>query len=63
MIHVAGATKGVTYEDFRKANVMPTENLLKALLAQHPTVERFTLVSSMAAYGPSAVGQPIAATG
>ena len=58
VIHVAGATKGVTYEDFRKANVMPTANLLKALLAKHPGVERFTLVSSAAAFGPSAVEKP-----
>src|SRR5579862_2456601 len=27
VIHVAGATKGVTYDDFRRANVMPTEHL------------------------------------
>ena len=26
--HVAGATKGVSYDDFRRANVMPTVNLL-----------------------------------
>src|SRR5262245_3086264 len=27
VFHVAGATKGVTYEDFQQANVMPTRNL------------------------------------
>jgi nucleoside-diphosphate-sugar epimerase len=58
VLHVAGATKGVSYEDFRKANVMPTENLLKAVSSKHPSLERFTLVSSLAAYGPCAVGQP-----
>ncbi len=58
VLHVAGATKGVTYEDFRKANVMPTQNLLKAIAAQHPLLERFTLVSSLAAFGPSAAEKP-----
>lgn len=59
VLHVAGATKGVSYEDFRKANVMPTENLLKAVVSSHPSLERFTLVSSLAAFGPSAAGQAL----
>lgn len=56
--HVAGATKGVTYEDFRLANVMPTENLLDALSSAHPGVQRFVLVSSLASYGPSSPSRP-----
>ncbi len=59
VVHVAGATKGVSYRDFQRANVMPTENLLKAIAAKHRDLERFTLVSSLAAFGPSAVGQPL----
>src|SRR4051812_4850930 len=31
VLHVAGATKGVTYDDFQRANVMPTRNLVEAL--------------------------------
>jgi UDP-glucose 4-epimerase len=58
VFHVAGATKGVTYEDFQRANVMPTKNLLTALTREHPGVKRFVLVSSLAAYGPSAPGRP-----
>lgn len=58
VLHVAGATKGVTYEDFRRANVTPTENLLAALRVAHPGVARFVHVSSLAAYGPSAPGVP-----
>jgi nucleoside-diphosphate-sugar epimerase len=57
--HVAGATKGVTYDDFRLANVMPTENLVQALVAKHPGVKRFVLVSSLAAYGPSSPSRPL----
>ncbi|HEY4119440.1 MAG TPA: NAD-dependent epimerase/dehydratase family protein, partial [Byssovorax sp.] len=58
VVHVAGATKGVTYEDFRRANVMPTENLLAALERAHPGVKRFVHLSSLTSYGPSAPGKP-----
>lgn len=57
--HVAGVTKGVTYRDFTDGNVMPTENLLRALEASHPGVSRFVLVSSLAAYGPSTIARPL----
>lgn len=59
VFHVAGATKGVTYEDFRKANVVPTENLLRALEKAHPALKRFVFVSSMTSYGPSSRTRPI----
>src|SRR4051794_38282873 len=36
VFHVAGATKGVTYEDFQRANVMPTVNLAEAVRSAHP---------------------------
>lgn len=62
ILHVAGVTKGVTYKNFRDANVVPTENLLKAVAAKHPSLERFVLVSSLAAYGPTQVGQPLEET-
>jgi len=62
VFHVAGATKGVTYEDFQRANVMPTKHLLQALTNAHPDVKRFVLVSSLAAYGPSRPGQPLRET-
>lgn len=58
VFHVAGATKGVTYSDFQRANVMPTENLLEALTHSHPEVKRFVHVSSLTAYGPSHPDRP-----
>lgn len=58
VLHVAGATKGVTYEDFRQANVMPTKNLLDACKKEHPSVKRFVHVSSLASYGPSTPTNP-----
>ena len=53
VLHVAGATKGVTYADFQRANVMPTRNLIEALRDAWPEVRRFVHFSSLAAYGPS----------
>ena len=62
VFHVAGATKGVTYEDFQRANVMPTKNLLAALLEGHTDPKRFVLVSSLTSYGPSRPGKPLRET-
>jgi nucleoside-diphosphate-sugar epimerase len=53
VLHVAGATKGVTYEDFRRANATPTRNLIEALRDAYPEVRRFVHFSSLTAYGPS----------
>jgi nucleoside-diphosphate-sugar epimerase len=58
VFHVAGATKGVKYQDFQRANVMPTENLLKATKRVHPGIRRFLHVSSLTCYGPSTVTRP-----
>ncbi len=58
VFHVAGATKGVTYEDYRRGNTVPTVNLIEALAQAHPGVKRFVFVSSLTAYGPSNLGPP-----
>ncbi|MGB3050156.1 MAG: NAD(P)-dependent oxidoreductase [Polyangiales bacterium] len=58
VLHVAGVTKGSSYEDFRLGNVMPTRNLLAALRREHSDAKRFVLVSSWASYGPSATSAP-----
>lgn len=58
VFHVAGATKGVSYDDYYNGNVLPTQNLLAALRDAHPGVKRFVHVSSLAAYGPSNDGPP-----
>ena len=59
VLHVAGVTKGRSYEDFWQGNVMPTRNLLSALQQAHPDLKRFVLVSSLAAYGPSSLSHPL----
>jgi nucleoside-diphosphate-sugar epimerase len=58
VFHVAGATKGVNYADFQRANVMPTRNLLRAAREEHPSLTRFVHVSSLAAFGPSSPTRP-----
>jgi len=58
VLHAAGVTKGSTYGDFREGNVLPTRNLLAALRRQNSSLDRFVLVSSLAAYGPSASSAP-----
>ncbi|MSP26090.1 MAG: NAD-dependent epimerase/dehydratase family protein [Myxococcales bacterium] len=62
LIHVAGATKGVSYEDFARANVTPTRSLIVAAERAHPELRRFVLVSSLAAYGPSTAARPCTET-
>jgi nucleoside-diphosphate-sugar epimerase len=58
VLHVAGATKGRTYDDFHRGNVVPTANLLAAVRDGHPGLARFLFVSSLACFGPSAPGRP-----
>ena len=58
ILHVAGVTKGRSYADFERGNVMPTKNLLAAA-KESSALERFVLVSSLAAYGPSSRHQPL----
>lgn len=58
VFHVAGATKGVHYEDFERGNVMPTRNLGLALRNTHDQVGRLLHVSSLTVYGPSPRDEP-----
>lgn len=58
VIHVAGVTKGSSYDDFHSGNVVPTRNLLEALRSGHSDTKRFVMVSSAASYGPSASSAP-----
>ena len=57
--HVAGATKGVTYEDFQRGNVMPTRNLLEATKRAHPGLRRVVHISSLTAFGPAGPEGPM----
>lgn len=59
ILHVAGVTKGRSYEDFQRGNVRPTRSLLRALQRTGVSPRRFVHVSSLAAYGPSSPGHPL----
>ncbi|MFT5355727.1 MAG: UDP-glucose 4-epimerase [Polyangiales bacterium] len=58
ILHVAGVTKGRSYADFERGNVMPTKNLLEAA-TESSSLKRFVLISSLAAYGPSSRQRPL----
>jgi len=58
IFHVAGATKGVSYDDFRLGNVTPTQSLLDAVRQKHLGLQRFVHISSLTAYGPSTPEAP-----
>ena len=62
VLHVAGVTKGRTYDDFQRGNVMPTRNLLGAVRAARPELRRFVHVSSSTSYGPSMPDAPLRET-
>ena len=56
VIHAAGGGKAHTPESFFQNNVLPTQHLISALTNHH--VEKFILVSSLAAVGPSPANEP-----
>lgn len=55
VIHAAGATRGLSYNDFYDANVRLTQRLLAAFSQESlaRNLKRFVLVSSQAVVGPS----------
>lgn len=59
VFHLAGATKAFNAQAFHQANVLVTQNLLKAAMTADANLLRFVLVSTQAAAGPSAGGAPV----
>lgn len=60
VIHIAGQTAGKNEEDFRRGNEGATRNLVDAVLAYRPNIQRFTHISSLAVCGPAASAeQPV----
>lgn len=51
--HVGGAVTAKNWEQYKKANVQNTINLLEATLIASPQIKRFLFVSSQTASGPS----------
>jgi nucleoside-diphosphate-sugar epimerase len=56
VFHLAGLTKAKREEDFFCANAKGTENLLRAVSANVPSLKRFVYLSSLSAVGPSGNG-------
>jgi dihydroflavonol-4-reductase len=60
VFHSAGLTKAKTPDEYFRANVEGTKNLLKAVRSANPGLRRFVLLSSQTAAGPSPTKTPIA---
>ncbi len=58
VVHAAGLVKARSPEQFHGVNAGGTRNLLDAVDRAAPRLQRFVLVSSLAAHGPSEDGQP-----
>jgi dihydroflavonol-4-reductase len=58
VIHCAGTTKAVQAADFFTGNQLGTRNLIAAVNRRGAQIERFVLISSLAAAGPATANQP-----
>lgn len=61
VFHCAGVTKAKHARDYYTVNHLGTRNLLEACARYNPGIEKFVLVSSQAAAGPSPDGRPVEA--
>ena len=59
IFHCAGLTKAKHARDYYIVNHLGTKNLLEACARYNPGIEKFILVSSQAAAGPSPDGRPV----
>lgn len=59
VFHCAGLTKAIRSRDYYLVNHLGTKNLLAACVRHNPGIEKFILVSSQAAAGPSLDGSPV----
>jgi nucleoside-diphosphate-sugar epimerase len=59
VFHCGGLTKARHARDYYLVNHLGTKNLLEACVRHNPGVEKFILVSSQAAAGPSPDGRPV----
>ncbi len=59
VFHCAGLTKATHIRDYYIVNHLGTKNLLEACARYNPGIEKFVLVSSQAAAGPSPDGCPV----
>lgn len=58
VVHCAGCTKASQPSDYSRINRDGTANLVDAVNARHPLIERFIHISSLAAVGPATSASP-----
>lgn len=56
VFHLAGATRVRVSADYERINSLGTQNLIEACVAASPRLQKFLLISSIAAAGPSQTG-------
>jgi nucleoside-diphosphate-sugar epimerase len=61
VIHAAGLTKAKWAREYYEVNQIGTHNILETCMRHNPGLEKFVLVSSLAAAGPSRDGRPVTA--
>jgi len=59
VVHAAGITHARSASEFHEANVGGTERMLRAVFDSGAALERFVLISSQSAAGPSVDGTPV----
>jgi len=59
VFHAAGLTKAKRAREYYEVNHLGTRNILEASFRHNPGIEKFILISSLAAAGPSLDGNPI----
>lgn len=57
VFHLAAALTAPSWEEYRRANVAATANLLESCRLRNPGLKRFVFVSSISAAGPSEKGR------
>jgi nucleoside-diphosphate-sugar epimerase len=59
VVHAAGLTKARRSREYYEANHIGTRNMLEACSRYNPDIEKFILISSLAAAGPAGDGKPV----
>lgn len=62
VVHCAALTKANDWATFEKVNVTATENFIQLLQKYQPDLPRFIFISSLAAAGPTELGNEISAS-
>lgn len=59
VVHAAGLTRAWRSREYYEVNHIGTRNMLEACSRYNPAIEKFILISSLAAAGPAREGRPV----